>query len=197
MGETTLVLIRHGETEWSRDGRHTGRTDLPLTPAGERGARALAPALATRSFGLVLSSPLQRARRTARLAGLDAEVEPLLVEWDYGEYEGRTTAQIDAQRPGWTIWTGTPPGGESIELVSDRADRVLARLRPALERADVALVAHGHILRVLVARVLGFEAVAGSRLVIQTSTLSEVGTEHDARALTRLNWSPTSANDVS
>ncbi|WP_040905597.1 histidine phosphatase family protein, partial [Streptomyces griseoflavus] len=150
-----LLLARHGETEWSRAGRHTGRTDLPLTPDGEAQARSLAPLLAGRTFGLVLTSPLVRARRTAELAGLTGALpEPDLREWDYGAYEGIGTADIVRSRPGWDLWTdGVPPGrefpGESPEQVGERADRVLSRLAGALEEGDVLLVAHGHLLRVL------------------------------------------------
>ncbi|BFO17299.1 histidine phosphatase family protein [Streptomyces sp. KM77-8] len=156
-----LLLARHGETEWSRAGRHTGGTDLPLTPAGEAQARSLAPLLAGRAFGLVLTSPKARARRTAELAGLTGAIpEPDLREWDYGGYEGVTTADIHRTRPGWDLWTdGVPPGrdfpGESPRQVGDRADRVLARVSGALDEGDVMLVAHGHLLRVLTARRLG------------------------------------------
>ena len=173
-----LLLLRHGETEWSRAHRHTGRTDLPLTGTGEEQARAVGRAVAGRSFALVLTSPLQRAARTAALAGLLAEPEPALMEWDYGAYEGRLTRDLEAQRPGWSIWVDGAEGGESPAQVGARADRVLARVRPALESGDVCLVGHGHMLRVLAARHLGLPAGGGALLRLGTGTLSELGFEH-------------------
>lgn len=163
MGE--LLLVRHGETEWTLSRRHTGLTDLPLTANGEEEARTLAPLLARRAIALALTSPLRRARRTAELAGLgNAQVEPNLHEWDYGGYEGLTTAEIRGRQPEWVLWTdgvaAGPDGhrGETPRQVGTRADRVLARIAPALgdsARGDVVLVAHGHFLRVLAARRLG------------------------------------------
>jgi len=147
-----IVLVRHGQTQWSRDGRHTGRTDLPLTPDGERDARLLAPRLAEFEFAAVLSSPLSRARRTAELAGLDAVLDDDLAEWDYGGYEGLTTPQIRESLgdPAWTVFgDGVVPGqspGETVEEVAARASRVLDRVADPLTRGDVALVAHGHLL---------------------------------------------------
>jgi broad specificity phosphatase PhoE len=184
MGE--LILVRHGETEWSKAGRHTGRTDVPLTAAGEVRAAALAPALARHKIGAVFTSPASRAVRTAELAGLaGARTDPDLQEWDYGGYEGRTTAQIRAEHPGWYLWQdGIIPGdaahpGETVDQVGDRADLVLSRVRPLLDSGDVALVAHGHILRVLTARWLGLAAAGGRLFRLDTGTLCTLGSEHD------------------
>jgi broad specificity phosphatase PhoE len=187
-----LILLRHGETEWSRDRRHTGRTDLPLTTRGEDQARALAPALKDRTFSLVLVSPAERARHTAELAGLTGvETDPDLWEWDYGGYEGITTADIRAERPGWYLWRdGVIPGdaehpGETIEQVAERADRVIARVRDV--EGTVALVAHGHFLRVLTARWLELPPREGRHFVLDTGTVSALGYEHGEPALTRWN----------
>ena len=192
MGE--LILIRHGETGWSRVGRHTGRTDIPLTAAGEAAGRALAPELARRHPVAVFSSPLSRAMRTATLAGLtDVKPDPDLLEWDYGGYEGLTTAQIRETRPGWYLWRdGVAPGdadhpGERIEQVAARTDAVLGRARPLLEEGDVALVAHGHLLRVLTARWLGLEPSAGRLFKLDTGTLSILGTEHEQTVIAAWN----------
>ncbi|MER7743461.1 histidine phosphatase family protein [Streptomyces sp. NPDC096538] len=191
-----LLLARHGETEWSRSGRHTGGTDLPLTPVGEAQARSLAPLLADRSFALVLTSPLARARRTAELAGLTGAVpEPGLREWDYGAYEGVTTADIHITRPDWDLWTdGVPPGetfpGESPEQVGARADQVLARVAGALEEGDVMLVAHGHLLRVLAARRLGLPPADGRLFRLETGTLSRLSLEHDSPVIAEWNTRP-------
>ncbi|WP_030856059.1 histidine phosphatase family protein [Streptomyces sp. NRRL S-37] len=191
-----LLLARHGETEWSRAGRHTGRTDLPLTPAGEAQAKSLAPLLAGRAFGLVLVSPLVRARHTAELAGLTGVAEePDLREWDYGGYEGITTAEIHRTRPGWDLWTdGVPPGrefpGESPEQVGERADRVLSRMAGALEEGDVMLVAHGHLLRVLTARRLGLPPSAGRLFRLETGTLSRLSLEHGRPVIAEWNTRP-------
>ncbi|MCP2344631.1 histidine phosphatase family protein [Nonomuraea roseoviolacea] len=178
-----MLLLRHGETEWSRTGRHTGRTDVPLTPHGEEQARALAPLVKECTFDLVLVSPPQRARRTAELAGLGAyEVEPDLWEWDYGGYEGITTPAIREDRPGWYLWRdGVIPGdaehpGETVEQVGARADRVIARARAAEGR--VALVAHGHMLRVIAARWLGLPPRDGRLFKLETGTYSRLGFEH-------------------
>lgn len=192
-----LLLVRHGETEWSRDGRHTGRTDLPLTGVGEDQARALAPVLAGRRIATVLCSPLQRAVRTAELAlpGRRGTVlEPRLQEWDYGGYEGLTTPEIRADRPGWDLWhDGVPAGGpghpgETLAAVGHRCDEVLAVADAARQEADgdVLLVAHGHVLRVLTARRLGQHPAAGSLYRLETATLSVLGTEHDRPVL--LGW---------
>ena len=175
-----LVLVRHGETEWSRSKRHTGRTDVPLTDAGRAQASALRPLLLGRSFALVLTSPLARATETTRLAGLTgAQPDPDLVEWGYGEYEGRTTAEIRGERPGWDIWDEGPLGGESVEAVGERADRVIERVCAA--DGDVALVAHGHLLRVLAARWIGLPAQGGRWLGLDTATLSVLGFERETR----------------
>jgi broad specificity phosphatase PhoE len=183
-----IVLVRHGETEWSKAHRHTSYTDLPLTPEGERQAKALATALAGRRFVAVISSPRQRARRTAELAGLTVTaVDEGLVEWNYGEYEGLTTAEIRAARPGWQLWTDGCPGGEPPEQVGVRLDAVLARVRPLLADGDVALVGHGHALRVLGARWVELPPTAGKLLRLDTATLSELGFEHDWAVLTRWN----------
>lgn len=191
------MLIRHGETEWSRDGRHTGRTDVPLTPAGEAAARAVAPVLADRRFALVLSSPLTRALRTAEIAGADGvRVDDDLREWDYGGYEGRTTSDIRLERPGWYLWTdGVPPGdddhpGETVDQVGERADRVLARIAPAVEDGDVLLVGHGHALRVLTARWLGQPPDHGRLIALDTATLSVLGHEHERPVIRSLNVPP-------
>ncbi|HEU5159969.1 MAG TPA: histidine phosphatase family protein [Streptosporangiaceae bacterium] len=194
MGE--LIILRHGETEWSRARRHTGRTDVPLTAHGEEQARALAPAMARLTAAGVVTSPADRARRTAELAGLAGPrttVDPDLWEWDYGGYEGRTTAQIRAERPGWYLWDdGVVPGdaahpGESVEQVGARADAVLGRVRPLLDRGPVVLVAHGHLLRVLTARWLGLEPAAGRLFELGTGTVSALGAEHDRPVISSWN----------
>lgn len=185
-----IWLVRHGETEWSRSGRHTGRTDVPLTPRGERQAKLLGRRLAGRRFALVLTSPLGRARMTCALAGY-AEValaEPDLMEWDYGAYEGRTTADLRREVPAWTIWTATPGGGESADEVGTRADRVIARSEAA--GGDVALFAHGHLLRILAARWLELPASAGRLLALDTASLSALGREHEQRVVRWWNESP-------
>jgi probable phosphoglycerate mutase len=195
MGE--LIVLRHGETEWSRDLRHTGRTDLPLTAAGEAAAAALAPALAARKVHATFTSPARRAVLTAELAGLTgATIEPDLQEWDYGGYEGRTTADIRAERPGWYLWRdGVIPGdaahpGETITHVAARADAVLARVTPLLADGDVALVSHGHLLRVLTARWLRLEPADGRLFRLDTGTLSTLGTEHDEPVISSWNVPP-------
>ena len=170
-----VIAIRHGETAWSLSGQHTGRTDLPLTDNGRRLAERLRPALAGEAFALVLASPRQRARETVELAGLGgrAEVDPDLAEWDYGDYEGLTTAQIREAAPGWLIFRDGCPGGETPERVAARADRVVARARSV--EGDVALFAHGHLLRVLAARWLGMPPIAGRHFLLDTGTLSVLG----------------------
>lgn len=169
-----LFAIRHGETAWSLSGQHTGTTDIPLTDNGRRLAERLRPALARESFALVLSSPLQRARETCRLAGLtDPAVDPDLIEWNYGQYEGITTPQIRATAPGWLIFRDGCPGGETPAEVGARADRVIGRVR-AID-GDVAVFAHGHVLRVLVARWLGLPPAAGQHFLLDTGTLNVLG----------------------
>ncbi|MFC4584987.1 histidine phosphatase family protein [Sphaerisporangium corydalis] len=187
-----LILLRHGETEWSRDGRHTGRTDLPLTPRGEEQARALAPALAGRTFSLVLVGPALRARHTAGLAGLTGyEIDPDLWEWDYGGYEGISTPDIRKGRPGWYLWDdGVIPGdaehpGETAGQVAARADRVIARVLGS--EGTVVLVSHGHFLRVLAARWLGLPPRDGRFLKLDTGTISTLGFEHEEHAIVRWN----------
>jgi probable phosphoglycerate mutase len=180
-------LIRHGETEWSRSGRHTGLTDLPLTDAGRRAARALAPVLARESFVLVLTSPLTRAQETCALAGLGghAQVDADLVEWNYGEYEGLTTAEIHERAPGWLIFTDGAPGGERPEDVGGRADRVIARARA--DPGQVAIFAHGHLLRVLAARWLGWPVAAGRHLLLDTGTVNILSAYWQTPAIKRWN----------
>ncbi|MFG1811444.1 histidine phosphatase family protein [Streptomyces sp. NPDC049040] len=198
MGE--LVLIRHGETEWSLTGRHTSYTDLPLTGNGEAQARSLAPLLAARHISLVLTSPMERARDTAKLAGLDrTTVDPDLHEWDYGGYEGVTTQDIQRERPGWDLWTdGVTPGpqghpGETPQQIGERADRVLARVEEAFaggDGGDVVLVAHAHLLRVVTARRLGLPPSGGALFQLATGTMSRLGSEHGRDVLTAWNQQP-------
>jgi probable phosphoglycerate mutase len=185
-----VLLLRHGETEWSRDGRHTSTTDVPLTDVGVAQATALRRVVAGRTFALVLVSPMVRARDTARLVGLGdgAEVDPDLSEWDYGEYEGRTTAEIRAERPGWSVWTDGAPGGESPADVARRADRVIDRCRTAAGgEGDVCVVAHAHLLRVLAARWIGLDAADGARLRLDTGTWSVLGYERETPVVLRWN----------
>lgn len=174
-----LVLVRHGETEWSRDLRHTGRTDLPLTDEGIREAERVKPLLERFTFMRVLSSPLTRALETCRLAGLGDRVETRdeLIEWDYGEYEGLTSDQIHETGADWVLWRDGCPGGEQPADVGARADRLLAEL--AGQQGDVAIFGHGHALRVLTARWLELAPAAGARFVLSTATLSVLGWEHD------------------
>jgi len=195
MGE--LILIRHGQTEWSRDHKHTGLTDIPLTAVGEAAASALAADLATMPIVASFASPAQRAARTAELAGLAAvRTDPDLAEWDYGGYEGKTTDEIRRQRPGWYLWRdGVIPGdakhpGETITEVADRADAMLGRVRPLLAEGDVALVAHGHLLRVLTARWLGLDPASGRLFKLDTGTLSTLGAEHGEPVIATWNVPP-------
>ena len=180
-----LWLVRHGQTEWSRDGRHTSTTELPILPEGEDSARALAPRLVGPSFDLVLTSPRERARRTAELAGFpDAEVDPDLSEWAYGEYEGVTTAEIRAKVPGWTVWTHASPGGESADQVAERLDRVVARAGSVA--GDTLVFSHGHALRALAARWLRLPVSEGRLLRLDTGTLSVLGHEREHPVV--LHW---------
>jgi broad specificity phosphatase PhoE len=182
-----VVLVRHGETEWSVTGRHTGRTDVPLTDEGRRQAEALGVCLKGWRFALVLTSPRRRAVDTCRLAGLGdmAQVRDDLMEWDYGDYEGRTTPEIRSERPGWTLWSHGVPGGESVEQVGARADGVLAEARQA--GGDVALFSHGHFLRVLAARWIDLPADRGRNLALATATVSVLGYEREAPVIVRWN----------
>jgi broad specificity phosphatase PhoE len=184
---TNLWLIRHAETEWALLGRHTGRTDLPLTASGEEQAARLGKGLAGRSFALVLTSPLRRAADTCRIAGYGAvaHAEDDLMEYDYGELEGRTTADIRREFPGWNIWAGPVPGGESIEQVGARADRVIARA--ARTTGDVALFAHGHVLRILALRFLGLPSNVGAIFALDPASTSVLGLENDAPLIRKWN----------
>jgi broad specificity phosphatase PhoE len=175
-----VYLARHGETAWSLSGQHTGLTDIPLTARGEDNARRLGGRLAGRSFALVLSSPLMRAKRTCELAGFAprAEIDPDLVEWDYGEYEGKRTSEIRQSRPGWQLFRDGCPGGEAVADLSARADRVIARLRGV--QGDALVFSSGHFLRVLGARWCGLNAADGRRLYLGTAALCVLGYEHDA-----------------
>ncbi len=181
MSETLpiIYLARHGETAWSLSGQHTGLTDLPLTERGERNARRLGERLHRMNFAKVFTSPLQRAARTCELAGFGAvaEVDGDLLEWNYGEYEGRRTAEILAERPGWQLFRDGCPGGESPDQIGSRADRVVSRLRAI--HGDVLLFSSGHFLRVLAARWLGLEPGAGRYFLLSTASLSALGYEHD------------------
>jgi len=183
-----VVLVRHGATEWSVSGKHTSYTDVPLTDDGERQAQALAAALAGRHFVAVLCSPRRRAWHTAELGGLTiSAIVDELAEWNYGQYEGLTTPEIRSQRPAWDLWIDGCPGGESPAQVGVRADRVLARVRPLLDSGDVALVGHGHSLRVIGARWLGLPPSAGGLLRLDTATLSVLGHEHERQVILRWN----------
>ncbi len=183
-----IVLVRHGETEWSAAGRHTSHTDVPLTPRGEEQAAALKPALAEHHFVAVLASPRQRARRTAELAGVQpTDIDNDLVEWNYGEYEGATTAEIWRQRPDWDLWADGGPGGETPEQVAARVERILHRVQPLLVAGDVALIGHGHCLRVLGARWIALPPSGGALLRLDTGTLSVLGHERHRRVLQSWN----------
>lgn len=182
-----IWIVRHGETDWSRRGLHTGRTNVPLTVAGEREAIALRRRFGGRPFALVLSSPLSRARETCRLAGYGdvAREENDLREWDYGAYEGRTTAEIRVEAPGWTIWAGEVPGGETAVEVGIRADRVIRQATDA--GGDVVLFSHGHFLRVLAARWLGLGPAEGRLFALGTSSIGVLGYERDVRVIRAWN----------
>jgi len=181
-----LWVVRHGETEWSASGRHTSTTDVPLTPAGEQAARALRARLSGTTFDLVLTSPRERARRTAELAGFpDAHVEDDLAEWAYGDYEGVTTATIRETVPGWTVWTHPCPGGETAEQVGRRLDRVVAKVRAHGGR--VLVFGHGHASRVLAVRWLAQPVVEGRNLALDTGTISVLGYERETPVVARWN----------
>ena len=185
-----VVVVRHGETEWSASGRHTSRTDLPLTDEGRRRAEGLAGALSEWTFAVVLSSPLRRARETCEIAGFAsrAELDDDLREWGYGEYEGLTTPEIRERDPDWSLWRDGCPGGEQPGEVAARADRVLARLAGA--DGDGVVFAHGHLLRVLAARWVSLEAAFGARLALGAGSISVLGHERDARVIERWNRVP-------
>ena len=174
-----IYLFRHGETEWSKSGQHTGRTDIPLTPNGEEQARAVGRLIDGRPFARVFTSPLQRARHTAELIGYGdvAEVCEDLREWDYGDYEGIATRDIRKDVPGWLVWTGEIPNGETLDQVGERADRVIAMARDV--EGDVALFAHGHLLRILTARWCQLPPIEGRRFLLSTATVTILGWEHD------------------
>lgn len=187
---TELWLIRHGETEWSLSRKHTGRTDISLTEHGRRRAEELRDYLAGREFAAVLTSPLKRARETCEIAGFGdvAEVDPGLQEWDYGVHEGQTTEEIRAETPGWSVWTHEIAGGEALEHVGARADKVIERaLAAAGDGARVALFAHAHILRILAARWVGLEAREGRLFMLGTGSVSVLGWEREARAIQAWN----------
>jgi broad specificity phosphatase PhoE len=188
MKSQQVYLIRHGETEWSLSGQHTGITDIPLTENGRKVAKLLEPLLAKETFALVLTSPLQRARKTCELAGLGerAEIDRDLMEWNYGEYEGLTSREIREKAPGWLLFNDGCPGGETPEQVGNRADRIIARARGA--QGNVALFAHGHLLRVLAARWLGFPASAGRHFLLDTGTLNILSYYQGVPAIKRWNW---------
>ena len=192
-GADQVVLVRHAETQWSRDGRHTGRTDIPLTDCGRQAARALGRRLAGWHFELVLVSPSRRARATCELSGLGAraQVREELLEWDYGEYEGLTSAQIEAERANWSLWRDGCPGGESAAEVGARADRVIAELNAA--EGAAAVFSHGHTLRVLGARWIALDPRDGGRLGLSTSAICVLGHEHGTPILARWNDAGASA----
>lgn len=184
-----LWLIRHGETEWSLSGQHTSRTDIPLTARGEQRAQKIRDYLRGKSFSMVLCSPMQRAKETCRIAGFGdvAQIDDDLKEWDYGVYEGRTTKDIQKEVPGWSVWTNAIVGGETMDQVAARANRVIARAEA--KGGSVALFAHGHILRILAACWIQSPPVMGSRLALGTGTVSTLGFEHQTQVITMWNRS--------
>jgi broad specificity phosphatase PhoE len=187
MSKAQVVLVRHGETEWSRSGQHTSTTDLELTAEGRRQAEQAGALLAGRSWSLVLTSPRRRARETAQLAGVGAlaQVDDDLAEWNYGQYEGLTSAEILERHPGWSLWRDGCPGGEDAAAVSRRADRVIARARSV--EGDVLVFAHGHILRVCVARWIGLDAPWGRAFTLATASISTLGWDHHEAAIAEWN----------
>jgi broad specificity phosphatase PhoE len=182
-----ILIVRHGETEWSANGRHTSRTDLPLTEAGRRRASAIRGELSDKRFSLILCSPLRRARETCQLAGFGdvAELCDDLKEWDYGDYEGLTTPEIWVANPDWVLWRDGCPGGEKPEQIGQRVDRVLDRMRGA--QGDVLAFAHGHVLRVLTARWLEMAPAAGARFALAAGSVSELGHERATAVISRWN----------
>jgi len=182
-----IWLVRHGETEWSRTGQHTGRTDVPLTAEGERRAQVLGQLMASKTFGLVLTSPLLRARETCRLAGFgdQARANDNLVEWDYGSFEGRTTAEIQLKHPNWSVWQNDIPEGETVEQVAERAKSVIAEALAAT--GDVALFSHGHILRILTACWLGLPPRSGQLFALDTGSVSILGYERATKVIRAWN----------
>jgi probable phosphoglycerate mutase len=189
MSSQKVLLIRHGETEWSLSGQHTGTTDIPLTENGRNVARLLQPVLAKQSFALVLTSPLRRARETCELAGLGerAAIDRDLMEWNYGDYEGLTPKQIHAVRPGWMVFTDGCPGGESPDQVEARIDRVIARIRGLSDQGNVAVFAHGHLIRAFAARWLGLRASDGRLFLLDPATVNVVSYYRDTPAVKRWN----------
>jgi len=187
MASQRIFLVRHGETEWSLSGQHTGITDIPLTENGRKVAMLWKPVLSEEKFALVLTSPLRRARETCELAGLSdgAEVDPDLMEWNYGEYEGLTPQQVHATSPGWMVFTDGSPGGESPEQVEARVDRVIGKVRAV--QGNVALFSHGHLLRALAARWIGLRASDGRRFLLDTATLCVMGYYRETPAMKRWN----------
>lgn len=185
-----IWLMRHGETEWSLSGQHTGRTDIPLTENGREQARSLQPVLARQAFDLVLCSPLTRAQDTCKLAGLGAqmELEPRLMEWDYGIYDGRKTQDIRQEIPNWSVWDSPMPGGEDVAAIQQRAASLIERLLTAEGR--IALFAHAHILRVLAGCWIGNDARLGAHLVLGTASISKLGFERDYQTITQWNQMP-------
>lgn len=197
-----IVLVRHGETEWSRDGQHTGRTDIPLTTEGREQAKLVGPTLMGWSFSHRFSSPLQRARETAEISGVAHDPGALildddLLEWDYGKYEGRTNAEILHDEPGWSKWNGPLDGGESADDVGVRADRAIERIDVASDDGPVVVFAHGHLLAILIARWLGLPARDGRLFVLETATVSVLSMKRDDRVLRILNygWAPAAPID--
>jgi broad specificity phosphatase PhoE len=184
---SNLYVVRHGATEWSKNGRHTGLSDIPLVPEGEEQARTTGLLLKRERFALVLTSPLQRARRTCELVGLGAQAEEdnNLLEWNYGDYEGLSTATIRESIPDWSVWSGECPNGETIAEVAARADKVIARVRAA--DGDVAVFAHGHVLRVLTARWCDLPPVEGRRFVLDPATLCVLGWERENAVILKWN----------
>jgi broad specificity phosphatase PhoE len=184
-----LWLIRHGETEWSASGKHTSRSDVPLTARGQRAARAIGQYLMGQEFSHILTSPRQRARETCSIAGYStrALVDENLAEWDYGDYEGRTTAEIRTEQAAWSIWSGSVPGGESIEQVAERARKIIARAETIDSR--VALFSHAHFLRILAATWIGLPAKAGSLLALDTGSVSILGFERETKVIKMWNRS--------